>query len=579
MGVHQQVFISYQRTDSEFAIRVREHLVNAGIRTWMDQFDIPVGAYWPDEIDRGLGASDIIVGILSPDAVESRNVKNEWDWAIQNDKRLLMIQVQTCVVPHRYVSINYIDATGPDATQALLSLLRTLGVHTSTPAATSQGSRIKRPQTRYTLSGDVNIAYQVIGDGPFDLVYVPGFVSNIDQNWELPVFANFFGRLASFSRLIMLDKRGTGLSDRFAGAPSLEQRMDDVRAVMDAVGSKRAALVGLSEGVPMCLLFAATYPERTIALALFGGYARRGWAPDYPIGRTDAELEELVAVMQRDWGGPVGPEFWAPSVADDEVFLEQWATYLRLAASPGAAIALQRLNHDIDVRHVLPAIRVPTLILHRSGDLVAPIENARYMAERIPGARFIELDGDDHIPMVGDTEQGLGTIESFLTDPKLHSETGQIPDSVLGTILALEYSGAVDRLQYVRQRTATIIGDFRGRCLTNVTGDRDMATFDGPARAIRCATAMLDLARQQKIDARAGLHTGEIELDNGSANGVPVLIAAALASGAEVDEIIVTSTVTDLVAGSGIGFLERSSQLMPDMPNAWRRFAVDRTTV
>ncbi len=406
MSEQPQVFISYQRTDEPFARQVREHLVATGVRTWMDQHDIPVGAYWPDEIDKGLSASDIVVGVLSPDSVDSRNVKNEWDWAIANDKRLLLLMVRPCVIPHRYISINYIDATAADPAAALAALLDTLGV-------TTFGTAV--PETHYALSGDVNIAYQVAGDGPLDLVISPGFVSNVELIWEEPRFSRFQRRLASFSRLINFDKRGTGLSDRVAVNATLEERIDDVRAVMDAVGSQRAVLMGVSEGGPMSALFAATYPERTIGLILYGTFATSVRSDDYPWASTPEETEAESQYFRQQWGHELGTlEMFAPSVANDERFRTWFLRYMRLSASPGAAAALNEMNASIDIRHILPEIRVPTLVLHRSGDRDTPIEVGRYLAARIPDAKMVELPGEDHFYFIGDQESVLVEIEAFV---------------------------------------------------------------------------------------------------------------------------------------------------------------------
>jgi pimeloyl-ACP methyl ester carboxylesterase len=406
MAEQPQVFISYQRADESFARTMREHLVAAGVKTWMDQHDIPVGAYWPDEIDKGLAASDIVVGVLSPDSADSRNVKNEWDWAIANDKRLLLLMVRTCVIPHRYISINYIDATNPDPATALAALLDTLGVPTLDTAV---------PETHYARSGDVNIAYQVLGDGSLDLVISPGFVSNVEVHWEEPRLARFQRRLASFSRLIMFDKRGTGLSDRVAVNATLEERIDDVRAVMDAAGSKRAVLMGVSEGGPMSALFAATYPERTIGLILYGTFPTSNRSDDYPWAPTPEERDETTEFYRQHWGHELTTlEDFAPSVADDEQFCKWFTRLMRLGASPGAAVALNQMNATIDIRQILPTIRVPTLVLHRTGDRDTPVEAGRYIAARIPGARMVELPGEDHFNFIGDQESILIEIESFV---------------------------------------------------------------------------------------------------------------------------------------------------------------------
>jgi pimeloyl-ACP methyl ester carboxylesterase len=301
------------------------------------------------------------------------------------------------------------------------------------PLAPAADTEFTPPQTHYARSGDVNIAYQVVGDGPIDLVFVMGWVSHLDYFWAEPSFARFLRRLASFSRLILFDKRGTGLSDRVGELPTLEQRMDDVRAVLDAVGSRRAALLGVSEGGPLCALYATTYPERTRALVMIGTYAKRRWAPDYPWAPTDEQGERFLEEIQRTWGGAVGLEARAPSVAADGAFRDWWSTYLRMGASPGAAVALTRMNAAIDVRDVLPAIRVPTLILHRTDDRLLTIDEGRYVASRIPGATLIELPGEDHLPFVGDQDTMLDAIERFLG----HGHDAVDADRVLATIVSL----------------------------------------------------------------------------------------------------------------------------------------------
>src|SRR3712207_3592115 len=370
-----------------------------------------------------------------------------------------------------------------------------------------------RPRTRYARSGEVNIAYQVVGDAPRDLVLIPGWVSNIDAFWDEPTAARFFHRLASFSRLILLDKRGTGLSDRVSVAelPTLEQRMDDVRAVMEAAGSARAALYGYSEGGPMCALFAATYPERTAALIMDGSYARRIRTPEYPWAPTAAEHERFLDEIQREWGGPVGLEARAPSVATNPHFRDWWASYLRASASPGAAVALTRMNGEIDIRHILPAIRVPTLVLHRSGDRAIDVRGGRYLAERIPGARYVELLSSDHLPFVGTAADAtLGEIEEFLTGARPTVE----PDRVLATVMFTDIVGSTERAAALGDRGWRGLLDahdvavrrelerFRGREVKTI-GDGFLATFDGPARAVRCATAIGQALRPLGLDVRA----------------------------------------------------------------------------
>ncbi|MDO8479235.1 MAG: adenylate/guanylate cyclase domain-containing protein [Candidatus Rokubacteria bacterium] len=428
------------------------------------------------------------------------------------------------------------------------------------------------PKTQYAKSGDLHIAYQVTGTGPLDLVFVPGFVSHLEYQWEHPESARFFERLSSFSRLIRFDKRGTGLSDRVGGIPTLEQRMDDVRAVMDAVGSERAALFGISEGGPMSLLFAATYPERTSALVLYGSYARRAWAPDHPFGRTDEEMGRIIETMEREWGGPVGVEIWVPSMAGGERFRHWWANYLRLAGSPGTAVSVMRMNMEIDVRHVLPIVRVPTLVIHRTGDRLTRVEQGRYLAERIPGARLAELPGDDHLPFFN-SDQIIDEVEEFLTGTRHAAEA----DRVLATVLFTDIVGSTERAAALGDRKWRDLLDgyyalarrelarFRGREI-DTAGDGFFAAFDGPARAIRCAAAITAGVRSLGIEIRAGLHTGECEVIGGKVGGIAVHIGARVASLARAGEILVSSTVKDLVAGSGLGFEERGAHTLKGVP-------------
>ena len=410
MTESHRVFISYERADADVARQVRAHLAAAGVATWMDEYDIPVGAYWPDEIDKGLTASDIVVGILSPESMTSRNVKNEWDWAIQNDKRLLLIRVAPTVIPHRYVSINFIDATDPDPSAALASLMTALGIEPRVDAATP-------PRTQYARSGDVNIAYQVFGEGPFDLVVTQGFVSNIDLIWDDPMNAQYWRRLAAFTRVITFDKRGTGLSDRVTDIPPLEDRVDDLRAVMDAAGVERAVLMGVSEGGPLSVQFAATYPERTLALVLYGADARNLWAPDYPWAPTSEERDAREALLLQTWGTVQSDQVarFAPSMANDHAFIEWFARFCRSSASPGAAVALSRMNRSIDIRPLLGQLHVPTLVMNRTGDRVNSVEVARYLAAAIPGADLAELPGDDHVPWLGDQDAVIEAMRVFLT--------------------------------------------------------------------------------------------------------------------------------------------------------------------
>jgi pimeloyl-ACP methyl ester carboxylesterase/class 3 adenylate cyclase len=375
------------------------------------------------------------------------------------------------------------------------------------------------------------------------------------------------------------------LSDRvpIKELPTLEQRMDDVRVVMEAVGSKSAALCGVSEGGPMCSLFAATYPEKTNALVMIGTYAKRIWAPEYPWAPTQAERQEFYEELQRHWGGPVGLEERAPSVAADPHFREWWATYLRMGASPGAALALTKMNADIDVRHVLESIRVPTLVIHRANDQCLKVEEGRYVASRIPGAKYLELPGVDHLPFVGDQDAILDEIEEFLTGVRHASDY----DRVLATVVFTRLTDAA--------RQASRVGDehwrsllerysshvrrelelFRGREVEMVEGNL-LATFDGPARAIRAASAMSDAAARFGISVRAGLHTGECDCVGDKVGGIAVRIGAHVVEHAAPGEVLVSHTVKDLVAGAGIGFIERGTHILKDVPGEWRLFAIER---
>ena len=438
------------------------------------------------------------------------------------------------------------------------------------------------PPTRYARSGDVNIAYQVIGEGPFDLVYVPGWVTNLEYGWESPLVARYYQRLASFSRLILFDKRGTGLSDRVPNTelPTLEQRMDDVRAVMDAVGSERAAVMGHSEGGNMCVLFAATYPDRTIALVTFGIYVKRIPSPEYPWAPTPEERQRWLRRLEEEWGGVVDLEDLAPSLALDPGFREWWSTYLRLSASPSAAVALGRMNTQIDVTAILPSVRVPTLVLHRVGDRDIRVEEARYIAEHIPGARLVELPGDDHLPWTPDMDVALDEVEGFLTGSIRPPE----PDRVLATVLFTDIVDSTARAAHLGDRrwretlqahqgvVRRELERFRGREI-KTTGDGFLATFDGPARAIRCAFAIRDAAHRAGLEVRAGLHTGECETMPDDIGGIAVHIASRVVTEADRGEVLVSRTVKDLVAGSGIEFEDRGSRSLKGLDAEWQLFA------
>jgi class 3 adenylate cyclase len=438
------------------------------------------------------------------------------------------------------------------------------------------------PTTRYAKSGDVHVAYQVMGSGPLDLVFVPGFVSHLEAGWQLSDYAKFLHRLASFSRLILFDKRGTGLSDRGSHHFTLEHRMDDLRAVMDAAESERAAIFGISEGGPMSILFAATYPKRTTALVMFGAYARRAWAMDYPFGWTETEWEAFFENVEKRWGTPTGLDLdiWAPSIAANGRSRGEIAAYMRAAASPGAVQTIMQMNRDIDVRSVLPAVRVPTLIVHRTGDRNIRIENARYMAERIPEARLVELPGEDHMPWVGDTGTLLGEIEEYLTG--VRHEPGL--DRTLATVLFTDIVSATeqaaemgdrqwrDLLSDHHRRIRAELNRFHGREV-DTAGDAFFATFDGPARAICCAAAIRDSIERLGLRIRLGLHTGECEIMEGKVTGIAVHIASRVMSLARPGEVLVTGTLKDLVAGSSLRFVDRGYHKLKGVPGKWPVFA------
>ena len=444
------------------------------------------------------------------------------------------------------------------------------------------------PETRYARSGDVSIAYQLLGEGPFDVVFVPPAVSNVELGWEVPNARTFLERLASFSRVIHFDKRGTGMSDRVVGAPPLETRMDDVRAVMEAVGSDRAALVGWSEGVAMSALFAATYPERVWALVLYGGKARELRAPDYPWGETEAEALRMVAEERANDPSAVVEEIvrsGMPTGSATEV--AALARMIRQSGSPGALEALSRMNMQIDIRHVLPAIRVPTLVLHNTRDRWVEVERGRDLARRIPGAAFIEFPIDGHMTPAADLPPVVAEIERFLRDVWETAAAAQERERVLATVMFTDIVGSTEtaaeigdaRWRELLERHHALIRRellrFRGREV-DTAGDGFFASFDGPARAIRCACTIVQTMPDLGLQVRAGLHTGECELLGGKVAGIAVHTGARVAAKAQPGEVLVSGTVKDLVAGSGLAFRERGQHELKGIPGEWRLYAVDR---
>jgi pimeloyl-ACP methyl ester carboxylesterase len=447
---------------------------------------------------------------------------------------------------------------------------------------------VRLPDVQYARSGDVNIAYQVTGEGPFDLVFVPGFVTHLELQWAMPTFAPWLERFSSFARLIRFDKRGTGMSDRVAGAPTMETRMDDVRAVMDAVGSRRAAFFGLSEGAALAILFAATYPERTAALVVRSGFPRRMWAPDYPWGQTEEQYERQVERSLRIFG----PRDRAREAVRDLGSFENeevdpMLDMLRYGSSPGALEALHRMNREIDIRHVLPTVRVPTLILHGTEDRFVPVEVARYMASQIAAARVVEIPGAGHLAVGRPAGLVAEEVERFVRD--VHEAGGWDEaerDRVLATVLFTDIADSTARAaalgdrgwrELLERHHALIrrqLVRFRGAEL-DVAGDGFFARFDGPARAVRCACAISEAVRELGLEVRAGLHTGECELMDGKVGGIAVHIGARVAAAAEPGEVLVSSTVKDLVAGSGLRFRERGAAALKGVPEEWRLYAVE----
>jgi class 3 adenylate cyclase len=442
-------------------------------------------------------------------------------------------------------------------------------------------ARMDASPVQYTRTRDgVSIAYAVFGDGPLDLLCIPGFVSHLEVLLEAPGGDRYFGRLGGFARVVMYDKRGQGLSDRPSEPPTLEQSMEDARAVLDSVGATRVAVYAISEGGPTSALLAATYPERVSALVLYGTWARILKGPDYPVGTPLEVFDRMIETVRRDWGGPVALRFWAPSLADDPEIQRWWAKLLRTGISPGGAEALLRLYTEIDARHVLPTIAAPTLVLHRTGDRMIPVEVGRTIANGIPQAKFVELEGNDHLP-IANPDQVIDEIEEFLTGHRSASE----PDRMLATVMFTDIVESTARAaQLGDRRWRELIGRHdqlvrrtierhRGREVKTM-GDGFLATFDGPARAIRAATDARDAVRSLDLEIRAGLHTGELEVMNGDIGGIAVNIGARVGALAAAGEVLVSRTVTDLVAGSGIEFDDRGTHRLKGVPGEWQVYAV-----
>jgi len=435
-----------------------------------------------------------------------------------------------------------------------------------------------QPETRYAKSGDVHVAYQVFGEGPINVVLAPGFVSNVESYWDEPELARFLLRLASFARVAMFDKRGTGMSDRVPELPGMDQRMDDLRAVMQSAGMEKAALLGVSEGGPLTALYAATHPERCSALVLYGSFARfESWFP------TEEALAQFLSYVDEAWGTGGSLPFFAPSRGNDPAFQHWWGRFERLGASPSAAQALMRMNSQIDITDIVPTIRVPTLVIHRTEDVTINVEAGRYLAQHIPGARYIELPGKDHLPFVGDNAAEIAdAIEEFLTGAPAPITV----DRVLSTVLFIDIVGSTERavsvgdarwrdlLKSFLENARQELDRYRGR-LIDTAGDGVFASFDGPARAVRCASAIRERMTKFGIAIRSGLHTGECELAGEKLAGIAVHTGARVAAAADAGEILVSSTVKDLVAGSGLHFADRGRHRLKGLTDELQLYAVD----
>jgi len=449
-------------------------------------------------------------------------------------------------------------------------------------------SSVDLPETRYAKTADgVHVAYQVLGDGPTDLVYVPGYVSHLEFAWQYPALARYYRRLATFSRLILIDRRGTGMSDRVPDQelPTLEVRMDDVTAVLDEVGSERAALFGEFDGGAMCTLFAATHPHRTGALILAAAEVKGSWAPDYPFGWTDDVWEEWFEDIDKHWGTEARVRrreaAWVPSLSDARS-VRWYATLQRLAASPGAALSLERMARDLDMRHVLSVIHVPALVLARREDELFTLGEARFIAERIPGAQLAEVPGKGFLPWAGDQDALLDEVERFLAS--VRDEEAEF-DRVLATVLFTDIVGSTERAaelgdrgwkRVLERHHATVramLSRYRGTEV-DTAGDGFFATFDGPARGVKCAQAILEAVRPLSIEVRAGLHTGEVETIAGKVGGLAVVIGARVGALAGPSELLTSHTVKDLTAGSGLTFEDAGEHELKGVPDRWRLYRV-----
>lgn len=435
-------------------------------------------------------------------------------------------------------------------------------------------------ETRYAHNGDVSIAYRLFGNGPLEMVFVTGFVGHLEVSFEYPAVRRFFERLASFTRIVVYDKRGQGLSDRPGRPPTLEEGMDDLRAVIEAAELQRPSIFGVSEGGPMALLFAASHPERVASLVLYGTYARIMSVPGYDFGVDPDDFDALLQLLRDDWGGPVAVPLFAPSLEEDNAFCDWWARFLRSGTSPSGAAGLIALYRDIDVRHALPAITAPSLVLHKDRDLLVPHMHGEYLAGHIPGARYVELPGEDHLFFTEDSDALLDEVEEFVAGTRASRQ----PERRLATVLFTDIVGSTDRASRLGDRRWRDIADSHDaivrRALNRHTGreiktmgDGFLVSFEGPARAIRCAQEIAHEADRIGIPVRAGVHTGECDVVGDDLAGLAVNIGARVGALAEAGEVLVSQTVKDLVVGSGIEFEDRGTHTLKGVPGEWRLYA------
>jgi pimeloyl-ACP methyl ester carboxylesterase len=594
------VFLSYASQDAKAAHRICEALGAAGIEVWFDQSELRGGDAWDQKIRREIHDCSLFIPVISANTASRHEGYFRLEWDLADQRTHMIARNRAFIVP---VCLDATPDAGADAPESFLRVqwTRLPGGETSpafvehvrrllSPEPPSEPRRkfrptpdIDIPKTRYAKSSGLSIAYQVIGQGSQDLVYVPGWISNVEMMWENPALASFLRRLASFTRLIVFDKRGTGLSDRVTELPTLEQRMDDVRAVMDAVGSTRAALFGHSEGACMCILFAATYPEKTVALITYGAFAKRLRSEDYPWAPTLEERLRGADELERNWGEPKIADlaYYAPSVADDANFQEWIDTYFRRSASPKAAADLLRMNSYTDVRDVLSSVRVPTLVLQAIGDRDVQAVEGRYIASRIANAKYVEFHSGDHWFWVSHQEDILGEIQELLTGGRSAPEHDRILATVLFTdvVEGTKKAAALgdrrwrDLLESHRTLVRAELARHRGT-EQDTAGDSFYATFDGPTRAVRCAFAARDAARGLGLEIRAGVHTGECEIVANKLRGFAAIIGGRVKDLARPGEVLATSIVRDLVSGSGLSFTERGMHTLTGLPGEWFLFLV-----